>query len=693
MQPTWSRRHPLGGVSRLDLLIGSVVGAAALVIAWLAFTFQQAPERNGWSLAGVIAAALLVVVDRRPISVPRGEDVEEFSLSIIFSLALVLIGPLLYALAIQLLALILDDVRQRRAIRKCLFNAAQFTMTLTAARLTYSLASGRPLATSSADFSPHDIGPSLLAAATFFVLNTGLTALVLGVATGQPVMQGLRDDFRMHLGVSGVMLCLSPVVVLSLQFSPMTLPLLLLPVAAVYVSATLALRDRHRALHDELTGLPNRALFLQKSTVALADGATTASVLLIDLDHFREINDTLGHPFGDQVLRSLTARLSDVLGDDGFVARLGGDEFAILVCGGTEETARAWANTILALLRTPLDLDGVRLVIPASIGMALAPQHGSDPDLLLQRADVALYRAKSERDRCEVYNVGSDENSLQRLALLAQLRDALARDELILHYQPKADPHTGAIVGVEALVRWAHPERGLLGPDLFIPLAERTGLIRPLTLYALEQSIRDARLFSDLGYPLRTSVNLSARDLVDNSLVLQVATLLERSALPAHMLVLEVTESAVMADPHRAATVLAGLRALGVQIAIDDFGTGQSSLAYLKRLSVDELKIDKSFVLGMSADHDDAVIVRSTIELGHSLGLTVVAEGVEDADTWRMLRAMGCDVIQGYYLSRPMPSVELVAWLASSQRTTGDSDSACCSTVPIQCVLPGAAMA
>jgi diguanylate cyclase (GGDEF)-like protein len=427
-----------------------------------------------------------------------------------------------------------------------------------------------------------------------------------------------------------------------------------------------AAASSHQALHDALTGLPNRELFADRvgQAIRTADRELQpAALLLLDLDRFKDVNDTLGHHHGDQLLCEVGARLQGALRQVDTVARLGGDEFGVLVPGVTAEGAAAVAEKLRTALHAPLILDGVMLDLDASIGIAVYPDHGNDPAELLQHADVAMYAAKHAHAGFIVYDPGVDQHSPRRLALLGGLRRALERDELVLHYQPKADLHTGQILGAEALVRWQHPDHGLLGPDEFIPLAERTGLIHPLTRWVLDAALRQAAAWRSAGHPLSVAVNVSTRCLLDPSFPDEVADRLHAWQVPAESLVLEVTESAVMADPARALDVLGRLHALGVGLAVDDFGTGYSSMAYLKALPVDELKVDRSFVGQMADSSSDAVIVRSTIDLGHNLGLRVVAEGVESQDTWQELEALGCDTAQGYYLGHPMPATDLERWL------------------------------
>jgi diguanylate cyclase len=427
-----------------------------------------------------------------------------------------------------------------------------------------------------------------------------------------------------------------------------------------------AAASQHQALHDPLTGLPNRELFADRVEQAIraADrGLRPAALLLLDLDRFKDVNDTLGHHHGDLLLGEVSARLTGALRGVDTVARLGGDEFAALLPDATADGAAAVAQKLRAALHKPLTLDGVGLDLDASIGIAVYPDHGSDAAELLQHADVAMYAAKQAHAGFVVYDPAVDQHSPRRLALLGGLRRALERGELLLYYQPKADLHSGQVLGVEALVRWQHPVHGLLAPGEFIPLAERTGLIHPLTRWVLDAALRQAAEWRRAGQHLSIAVNVSTRSLLDREFPDQVADRLSAWEVPASSLVLEVTESAVMADPALALEILGRLHALGVGLAVDDFGTGYSSMAYLKALPVDELKVDRSFVGQMATSNSDAVIVRSTIDLGHNLGLHVVAEGVENQATWEELAALGCDTAQGYHLGRPMPADELEHWL------------------------------
>jgi len=437
-------------------------------------------------------------------------------------------------------------------------------------------------------------------------------------------------------------------------------------------------RSAYRLTHDELTGLPNRMLFRDRTEQAIAaanrDGVGTA-VLLMDIDGFREINDTLGHHRGDSVIAAVAARLRGVLRASDTLARLGGDEFAILMPRVMEEPAAAHlATRIRTALAVPLVLHDVPLDIRVSIGIAVYPDHGDQVDALLQRADIAMYVAKDTRTAMQVYDPSTDDHSTERLALVGELRHALDRGEIIVHYQPKASLGDGRVRSVEALVRWQHPERGIIAPNDFVHLAEHTGLIRPLTRRVLRIALSQCREWRDRGIELCVAVNLSVRDLVDPDLPGSVAAELDRVGLEAGSLRLEITETMLVLDPSRAIDVLARLHEMGVRISLDDFGTGYSSLSYLQQLPVDELKIDRSFVNGLTGSQTDTSIVEATVALARKLGLTTVAEGVERADTWERLARLGCDVAQGYFISRPLPADELEAWLAGADRHAAMSD-------------------
>ncbi len=422
---------------------------------------------------------------------------------------------------------------------------------------------------------------------------------------------------------------------------------------------------RHARL-DALTELPNRRAFFEHAGQALARPASgdPAAVMVIDLDHFKEVNDTFGHHHGDLLLQAAAQRIGEAVRDRDVMSRLGGDEFAVLLHGASEDAATEVARRIGAALEQPFTVGGVTMDIGASIGIALSPAHGEDVDALLQRADLAMYRAKERHDGYSLYTPELDSEQPGQISLLGDLRRALEHDEMTLHYQPKASMQTGQVSHVEALVRWERPGHGLQAPSEFIPLAERTGLIKQLSGWVLDAALRQLRGWAETGLELTVAVNLSARNLLEADLPDLVAELLTRHAVPAGQLILEITESAIMADETHSVAVLSRLSELGVRLSIDDFGMGYSSLSHLRRLPVDEIKIDRSFVAHMDSERDDALIVQSTVELAHNLGLRVVAEGVETERTWDRLGELGCDYAQGYFLCRPVPPAELQRWLS-----------------------------
>jgi diguanylate cyclase (GGDEF)-like protein len=426
------------------------------------------------------------------------------------------------------------------------------------------------------------------------------------------------------------------------------------------------------AYEDGLTGLPNRAMFntqLDQAIRTARRGGTQLSVLLFDMDRFKAINDTLGHPVGDQALREVGTRVRLVLRDSDIVARLGGDEFAVLLAtGGASSAPRVVADKILKGLEAPFVVDGQQMDIAASIGISTFPEHGADGPALLRAADVAMYDAKRTKTGYTVYDPTHDERRQEFLTLLGELRRAVESEELVLHYQPKLSLAEDRIAAVEALVRWDHPTRGFVAPAEFIPFAEQTGYISAITRWVLGKAIEQCGRWHRAGLNVRMCVNVSARDLrQEDTLVQYTWAALLAAEVPPGMLCLEVTESGLMDDPKSAQSTLRKLRDLGIETSIDDYGTGYSSLAYIKQLAVNELKIDRAFVSGMEADKRNAAIVRSTIELGHNLGLTVVAEGVETEHELAELRRFGCDVAQGFHLGRPMTAEALETWLAAAR--------------------------
>jgi diguanylate cyclase (GGDEF)-like protein/PAS domain S-box-containing protein len=426
---------------------------------------------------------------------------------------------------------------------------------------------------------------------------------------------------------------------------------------------------RHQALHDALTDLPNRTLMqdrLEQALIAARRSSDTVALLVMDLNRFKEVNDSLGHAAGDRLLQETTARLTSSLRQSDTVARLGGDEFAIILPDSGFQQAEHIARKLLLALRQPVMLNDHQIDVDASIGVALFPEHGESAETLLRHADVAMYAAKRSRLGHALYAAEHDLSSPGQLALVAGLRDAIEHEKLVLHFQPIVTLSTGRVKCMEALARWQPDGQGFIPPSQFIPLAEETGLIEQLTMFVLRQALAQCAAWNRAGLDLNVAVNLSASSLLNASLSDVIETALQHAGVSGESLVVEVTESALMTKPDEVAVILDRLHRLGIRVAIDDFGIGYSSLSYLQQLPVDEIKIDRSFIQTMA--HDEQAIVRTVIELGKNLNLEVTAEGVEDEETWRTLYAMNCSTIQGYYISRPMPAAAVAPWIASYEQ-------------------------
>lgn len=504
----------------------------------------------------------------------------------------------------------------------------------------------------------------VLVAATYLVVTRTLLWYLHTPRTGLPTVA--RTALVRQGLVAVALLGIAPLVCVVAVAKPVLLPLFSIPLIALDSTLWIARARAEEQLRDPLTGLPNRQWLLERIWTALDDaeriGARSA-LMLIDLDRFRSVNDTLGHLAGDRLLLQIADRLRLALPRGAEAARLGGDEFAVLlpVADSTTSATRV-ARGLVAALSSPLDLDGLTLVLEASAGVAVFPDHADDAEGLLRRADVAMYQAKRDRTGVEAYESKRDSNTPDRLGLLADLRRALDAREVQLHYQPKVR-FDGQVAGLEALVRWVHPERGKVPPDEFIAIAESSGLMPHLTEYVLETALGQVAKWRAQGLFVPVAVNVSPRDVHTPGFAGSVAARLARHGVPAGALQLEITEHVLLEDPQRAADTLNALTGHGVKMSLDDFGTGYSSLVHLRRLPVSELKIDRSFVARLAVDTEDAEIVRCTVDLAHSLGLLVVAEGVEDDETWERLRDLRCDAVQGWLVAAAMPPEETTAWL------------------------------
>lgn len=511
-----------------------------------------------------------------------------------------------------------------------------------------------------------DAVPEVILVAVAYLLVTRVLLWLALAPSGGGLPTVARTALLRQALVAVALLGIAPLICVVAEAQPVLLPLFAVPLIALDSTLWIARARAEEQLRDPLTGLPNRQWLLERAWSALDQAermGTRSALVLIDLDRFRAVNDTLGHLAGDRLLLQIADRLRQALPPDAEAARLGGDEFAVLLpIADSTTSAQRVARNLVAELSSPLDLDGLTLVLEASAGLAVFPDHALDAEGLLRRADVAMYQAKRDRTGVEVYESKRDSNTPDRLGLLGDLRRALDAGEVELHYQPKVR-FDGKVAGLEALVRWVHPERGRVSPDEFIAIAETSGLMPHLTEYVLETALAQVARWRAQGLKVPVAVNVSPRDVHTPGFAGAVAARLARHGVPASGLQLEITEHVLLEDPQRAADTMAGLTGYGVKMSLDDFGTGYSSLVHLRRLPVSELKIDRSFVARLAVDAQDAEIVRCTVDLAHSLGLLVVAEGVEDDETWERLRDLGCDAVQGWLVAAAMPPQEATAWL------------------------------
>jgi diguanylate cyclase (GGDEF)-like protein len=608
--------------------------------------------------AGVILAETL------PVKIPRRGGNEVITLSTSFTMALLLAGGLGPAVLAQIIASAGQDIAWRKPGWRVRFNVGQYTLSIVAAYLVLSLTSGTSRIGTAHPFTGSQLPSVLLSATTFFLVNTGLVGVAVATYQEMPITRYFRNDFSFVLTTAGVLLLLAPIVIATAAYSPLLVPLFAAPILAIHASLRASERSEHAARHDSLTQLPNRVAFYGAVQDAIKLHPT-ACVLLMDLDRFKDVNDTLGHHYGDLLLQQVARRLSEHVGRHDHIARLGGDEFAVLRPGCERAEAVKLAQQIADTLRPPFELEEIVVDVQASVGVAMYPEDGTVVQTLLKKADVAMYRAKETRTDLVLYDERDDDHSRSKLALSADLRAALQAKQVVAWYQPELDLRTGEVFAVEALVRWPHPKLGLLLPDAFIEMSEKTNLIKPLTQQVLEVALRQVSSWNEISSEITMAVNISTAVLIDERFTESVIAALDSVRVPPHRLKLEITESTLMADPAKARRMLTALNDIGIGISIDDFGTGYSSLAYLADLPVCEVKIDRSFVARMQQSFKDSIIVNSTIDLAHHLGLRAVAEGVEDLRTLERLTSLGCDAAQGYAISRPLSAESLTDWLRS----------------------------
>jgi diguanylate cyclase (GGDEF)-like protein len=661
-------RWTLDGYLILVSLVGVAVLSGVVVASKDRLMSELSPQL-------AVFGGFILLCELLTIKVPRHEA--RINSSTPFMYAVLLTSGVAAAMICVALAALIADHRERRSWIVPIFDVGRQTLAIGAGGLVLGWLLGAVPADAESPLTAGQLPGILAAAATYFMISNTLAATASALLTNSSILSTLRSDFVFHALTAGVFLCLAPVIVVTANHDLTWLALFFLPLLAIYKGGRDAMANEHQALHDGLTDLPNRTCFATRveHEIARARKGSLVAVLLLDLDHFKEINDTLGHHHGDLLLQQVGPRLQDGLRAGDTVARMGGDEFAVLLPNIADvDDAQRLGEKLLERLHEPFEVDGLTLDVSASIGVACWPEHGPDVETLLQRADVAMFLAKESRGGCEVYAPERDHYSPKRLILAGEMRRAIDADQFVLFFQPVVEIETNRIVGAESLARWVHPERGVIQPTEFIPIAEQTGLIRPLTMKLLERALEQVLQWRDMGHELTVSVNISPRHLLDQQLPEDVARLLDQYGASPRSLRFELTESTIMTDPKRVEKVLSRLHAMGVKLAIDDFGTGYSSLSYIKRLPVSEVKIDRSFVMQMPMSVDDALIVHSTIELARNLALRVTAEGVETRGVWDELQQLGCHYAQGYYLSRPLPEEDFKRWIERYSGTCGAED-------------------
>ncbi|MBW3606541.1 MAG: bifunctional diguanylate cyclase/phosphodiesterase [Actinobacteria bacterium] len=655
---------------RLRRYVRTVTAAGALGLVLVHFVGR------GWDLTdhGVVFGALLALIvlgDLTPLWTARRDRDGLVPVSPVFALAMLLSCGVAPAAVSAAVASLLTGVVRRQPTTAVAFAMAQRVVSVLAAAVALWLVGSAQFG-AAVRIDWNTVVPVVLACAAFIVVSLLVTSLATaftardnyGPQAARPLQVWLRRELTGRGRYAGLLLSLAPIVALATERHVLLLGLFALPAVAVSRSIAITAGRDHQVLHDDLTGLPNRQLLADRLNQAIAlarrHGDKTG-VLVLDVTGFGEVNDSLGRACGDVLLQQIAGQLVRTLRGVDTVARIGADEFAVVLHGvRNRDDVEVVADNLRRALATPTVIAGVPLAVELSVGAALWPDHGGSADTVLRCAESAMQRAKRQRGGYRLY-ASSSRGGVNRMQLLARLRDGLQRDELEVHFQPQASLATGELVGAEALVRWRREGR-LVPPNEFIPIAEHSDLIHQLTRYVLHRAVRQAGVWRDTGLPLRVAVNLSARDLQDTGLPAMVAELLESSQLDPMWLELEISEHSLMSDVERARTMLAQFRSMGISLAIDDFGTGTTSLAHLPHLPIDVLKIDRSFVANLER-HADDLIVRTTIDLARSLGLRVVAEGVETQQVWQRLAHLGCQMAQGYYLCRPIPAEQLTSWL------------------------------
>ncbi len=622
-----------------------------------------------------MTAMLLVVLEFRPLVQGRGHDSQGVVISTAFACAILFLWGPWPAIVVVSIASLASDCRARKTPWKVFFNVGQYNLSIGAAWVVMACSSRSPsLERPLAGLTGADLSWMLGACVVYFGVNLVLVSGAL--AWTSSFREFLFNDFAHYTATTFSVLALSPLIVAVASTAWELLPLLLIPLVLVYKMAQMSVEKEHQAGHDALTGLPNRTNLKAALAAELAQSKRDGrpfGLLLIDLDHFKEVNDTLGHHVGDQLLIHFAERLSNSVRPGDHVARLGGDEFAVIVPDADESEVLGVAERIRASLVNPVVLEGMWLEIEASIGLAMHPEHALGAEDLLRLSDVAMYVAKESRSGVATYSAHLDRNSADRLTLLGELRQALDEDALSLQYQPKVSLRDFSLLGVEALIRWQHPQRGFVPPDEFIPLAERSGLMHLLTDRVVMLALEQLAAWRSQGLTVPVAVNVSLTDLLGGRLADLVLSGLRHYNLPPGMLQLEITERVVAQQTEELNAVLRDLDAMGVTLSLDDFGTGYSSLLRLQSLPVSEIKIDRAFVSRLGEGPSAVGIVRAITDLAHALGMPAIAEGVETEAEWQALRALGCDGAQGWHIAAPMPAAQATDWLlAHRDRETAD---------------------
>ena len=640
-----------------------LLGWGALVLAVHAVATSRLGEA-GPPLA--MTAVLLVVLELRPLIQGRGHDPQGVVMSTAFACAILFLWGPWPAIVVVSIASFAADRRVHKPPWKVLFNVGQYNLSIVAAWVVMACSARTPsIEDPLTVLTPADLPWMLGACIAYFCTNLVLVSGALAWTSG--FLRIMFNDFAHYTATTFSVLALSPLIVTVANAAWELLPLLLIPLVLVYKTAQMSVEKEHQAGHDALTGLPNRTNLQASLAAELSrskrDGRPFG-LLLIDLDHFKEVNDTLGHHVGDQLLVHFAERLSNSVRPTDHVARLGGDEFAVIVPDADEAEALGVAERIRASLAHPVSLEGMRLEIEASIGLAMHPEHALVAEDLLRLSDVAMYVAKESRAGVVTYSSHRDRNSTDRLTLLAELRQAIDCDALTVQYQPKVSLRDRSLLGMQALIHWQHPQRGVVAPEKFLPLAERSGLRYLVTDRLMMQALSQVADWRLLGLSVPVTVNVALNDLLDGRLVEQMLAGLRRYELPPEVLQIEIDERMVVQHSvDELSTVLRDLHAMGLGLSLGDFGAGNSSLLWLQTLPVSEMKIDRAFVSRVGEGRSSAGIVRAMADLVHAMGMRAVAEGVETEADWQLLRELGCDGAQGRHIAAAMPAAGATEWL------------------------------